>query len=84
MRNDLITVPFDREFSSVKLDTAFFIYKQVDNVIYLTIKLLLLLLLLPKVVTRLVCDNKILEFLNFNIYTFGKYNTQKWLLLLSW
>ena len=85
MRNDLITVPFDREFSSVKLDTAFFIYKQVDNVIYLTIKLLLLLLLLPKVVTGLVCDNnKILEFLNFNIDTFGKYNTQKWLLLLSW
>ena len=66
MRNDLITVPFDREFTSVK------------------IKLLLLLLLLPKVVTGLVCDNKILEFLNFNIDTFGKYNTQKWLLLLSW
>ena len=34
MRNDLITVPFDREFTSVKLDTALFIYKQVDNVIY--------------------------------------------------
>ena len=59
MRNDLITVPFDREFTSVK------------------IKLLLLLLLLPKVVTGLVCDNKILEFINFDIDTLGKYNTQK-------
>ena len=48
----------------------------------LTIKLLLLLLLLPKVVTGLGCDNKILEFLNFDIDTFGKYNTQKRLLLL--
>ena len=48
MRNDLITVPFDREFSSVKLDTAstaFFIYKQVDNVIYLTIKIFIVALI---------------------------------------